>query len=195
MEIRTTPLPPEDDDAELVKSAAGGDDRAFTELVARHKRRVFRLAARFTRSEHELDDLCQEIFLKVYENLRQFRGDAPFEHWVSRIAVRTCYDALRKQRHDKRHFPLDELPFEPHDRRIDDQLAAAEARNVVMWGVAQLKAEERLVITLMELEEKSVKEIAGLTGWTEVNVKVRAWRARKALQRILEDADHERYIR
>jgi RNA polymerase sigma-70 factor (ECF subfamily) len=153
---------------------------------------VFRLAARFTRSEHELDDLCQEIFLKVYENLKQFRGDAPFEHWLSRIAVRTCYDALRKQRHDKRHLPLDDLAFEPKDLRIDAQLSAAEARSVVLWAVARLKPEERLVITLMELEEKSVKEIAGLTGWTEVNVKVRAWRARQALKRILEETGHER---
>ena len=153
---------------------------------------MFRLAARFTRSEHELDDLCQEIFLKVYENLKQFRGDAPFEHWVSRIAVRTCYDALRKQRHDKRHLPLDEMGVELQDRRIDAQLSAAEARSVVLWAVARLKPEERLVITLMELEEKSVKEIAGLTGWTEVNVKVRAWRARQALKRILEETGHER---
>jgi RNA polymerase sigma-70 factor (ECF subfamily) len=181
-----------DDETHLVKSAVAGDDRAFTELVTRHKRRVFRLAARFTRSEHELDDLCQEIFLKVYENLKQFRGDAPFEHWVSRIAVRTCYDALRKQRHDKQLLPLDDLAFEPKDLRIDAQLSAAEARSVVLWAVARLKPEERLVITLMELEEKSVKEIAGLTGWTEVNVKVRAWRARQALKRILEETGHER---
>ena len=181
-----------DDDAHLAKTAAAGDDQAFTELVARYKRRVFRLASRFTRSEHELDDLCQDIFLKVYENLKQFRGDAPFEHWVSRIAVRTCYDTLRKQRNEKRHLPLDELVLEPRDRRIDAQLSAAEARSVVMWAVARLKAEEQLVITLMELEEKSVKEIAGLTGWTEVNVKVRAWRARQSLKRILEETGHER---
>jgi RNA polymerase sigma-70 factor (ECF subfamily) len=183
---------PQDDDAHLVTSAAAGDDRAFAELVTRYKRRVFRLAARFTRSEHELDDLCQEIFLKVYENLKQYRGDAPFEHWLSRIAVRTCYDALRKQRHEKRHLPLDDLASEPKDHRIDAQLSAAEARSVVMWAVARLKPEERLVITLMELEEKSVKEIAGLTGWTEINVKVRAWRARQALKRILEETGHER---
>ena len=60
-----------------------------------------------------------------------------------------------------------------------------------MWSVARLKPEERLVITLMELEEKPVKEIAGLTAWTEVNVKVRTWRARQALKRILEETGHE----
>jgi RNA polymerase sigma-70 factor, ECF subfamily len=192
MKMTSSSLSAEEDDERLVKTAAAGDDRAFAELVTRYKRRVFRLASRFTRSEHELDDLCQEIFLKVYETLKQFRGDAPFEHWLSRIAVRTCYDALRKQRDEKRHLPLDELACEPRDRRIDEQLSAAEARSVVMWALARLKAEERLVITLMELEEKSVKEIAGLTGWTEVNVKVRAWRARQALKRVLEETGHEK---
>lgn len=182
---------PEDDDEQVVKCAVAGDAQAFAELVARHKHRVFRLAARFTRSDHELDDLCQDIFLKVYETLKQFRGEAPFEHWLSRVAVRTCYDALRKQRHEKRHLPLNGLASEPRDRRIDDRLAAAEARSIVMWAVARLKAEERLVITLLELEEKSLKEVAGLTGWSEINVKVRAWRARQVLKRILEDAGYE----
>ncbi len=191
MRIDTSSLSPDCDDDDLVRGAVGGDDRAFTHLVTRYKRRVFRLAARFTRSEHELDDLCQDIFLKVYENLGQFRGDAPFEHWLSRIAVRTCYDALRKERHHRRQLPLDELTWELRDPRIDDRHSAADARSVVMWGVGQLKAEERLVITLMELEEKSVKEVAALTGWTEVNVKVRAWRARKALKKILGGAEHE----
>ncbi len=191
MDLNKSLLSSGDDDGPLIKSAIGGNDLAFAGLVTRYKRRVFRLAARFTRSEHELEDLCQEIFLKVYENLKQFRGDAPFEHWLSRIAVRTCYDALRKQRHDRKNMPLDELGWEPQDRRIDDRLTAAEARSFIMWGVRQLKVEEQMVITLMELEEKSVKEVAELTGWSVVNVKVRAWRARKALKRILEEADHD----
>ena len=182
---------PEQNDERLVEAALAGDDQAFTTLVSRHKRRIFRLAARFTRSEHELDDLCQEVFIKVYENLAQFRSDAPFEHWLSRIAVRTCYDALRKQRSEKRHVSLEDMTFEPRDRRIDERLSAAEARSVLMWAMEHLKADERLVITLLELEEKTVREVAELTGWSQVNVKVRTWRARRALKTILE-ANHER---
>jgi len=181
---------PERDDERLVEAALAGDDQAFTTLVSRHKRRIFRLAARFTRSEHELDDLCQEVFIKVYENLSQFRSDAPFEHWLSRIAVRTCYDALRKQRHEKRAIPLDDLTFELRDRRCDERLSAAEARSVLRWALARMAPEERLVITLLELEEKTVREVAELTGWSQANVKVRAWRARRALKKTLE-ANHE----
>jgi len=181
---------PERDDERLVEAALAGDDQAFTTLVSRHKRRIFRLAARFTRSEHELDDLCQEVFIKVYENLAQFRSDAPFEHWLSRIAVRTCYDALRKQRHEKRAIPLDDLTFELRDRRCDERLSAAEARSVLRWALARMAPEERLVITLLELEEKTVREVAELTGWSQANVKVRAWRARRALKKVLE-VNHE----
>lgn len=178
------------DEARLIAAAVQGDDRAFSELVRRHKRRVFSLVARFTRSEHELDDICQEVFLKVYENLGQFRGSAPFEHWLSKIAVRSCYDALRKRRHDKGTIPLEDVLVELCDRRVAERHAAAEARSLLTWALERLKPAERLVITLLELEEKTVREVAGLTGWTEVNVKVRAWRARQALKKILE-ADHE----
>jgi RNA polymerase sigma-70 factor (ECF subfamily) len=183
---------PEHGDDHLVAATLAGDDQAFASLVSRYKRRVFRLAGRFTRSEHELDDLCQEVFIKVYENLRQFRADAPFEHWLSRIAVRTCYDALRKQRHDKRSLPLDDLTFELRDRRWDERLSAAEAKSVLEWALVRMTPEERLVITLLELEEKTIREVAELTGWSQVNVKVRAWRARRALKKILETT-HENH--
>jgi len=175
-----------------VDAALLGDDAAFTELVRRHKRRVFGLAGRFSRSEHERDDLSQDIFLKVYENLRQFRRDAPFEHWLSKIAVRTCYDALRKRRSERLTVPLEDAVRDLSDRRVAERQEAAESRNLLRWALEQLKPAERLIITLLELEEKSVREVAGLTGWTEVNVKVRAWRARQALKKILE-ADHVRY--
>ena len=181
---------PERTDESLVEAALTGDDGAFAALVNRHKRRVFRLAGRFTRSEHELDDLSQEVFIKAYEHLAQFRSEAPFEHWLSRIAVRTCYDALRKQRREKRDLPLDDLTREIRDRRCDEQLSAAEARSVLAWALGRMTPEERLVITLLELEEKTVREVAELTGWSQANVKVRAWRARRALKKILE-ANHE----
>src|SRR2546425_9038665 len=96
-------------DARLIQSTLAGDDEAFAELVRRHKRKVFGIAARFARNDHELDDICQEIFVKAYRNLGKFRGDAPFEHWVSRISVRTCYDFLRKERWARQSVPVDDV--------------------------------------------------------------------------------------
>jgi RNA polymerase sigma-70 factor (ECF subfamily) len=173
-------------DERLIQSTLAGDDEAFAALVVRHKRRIFGIAARFTRSDAELDDLCQEIFIKAYRYLGKFRGEAPFEHWLARVGVRACYDHLRKTRHDRDAVALDsiELPS-------TDNIEPRRAHEVLDFAMARLSAEERLVITLLELEERTVREIAELTGWSESNVKVRAFRARLHLKEILE-AHHER---
>jgi len=173
-------------DERLIQSTLAGDDAAFAALVARHKRKVFGIAARFARNDHDLDDLAQEIFVKAYRNLGRFRGDAPFEHWLSRIAVRSCYDHLRQTRPERTTGTLDgvEVP-------VEDNVAPARAREVLDYALGQLPADQRLVITLLELEEQTVREIAAATGWSESNVKVRAHRARQRLKEILE-ASHER---
>ena len=173
-------------DERLIQSALAGDDEAFAELVRRHKRKVFGIAARFARDDHELDDICQEIFVKAYQKLKSFRGEAPFEHWVSRIAVHACYDFLRKTRHDRENISLDGIEIGTRDN-----VSARDAAEILQWAMIRLSADERLVITLLELEERSVRETAELTGWSESNVKVRAFRARQALKKILE-ASHER---
>lgn len=174
-------------DESLVIAALAGDDGAFARLVGRHKRRVFRLAGRFARDNDDLEDICQEVFIKVYENLAKFRRDAPFEHWLSRIAVTSCYDALRSRKHEKQQTALDDIAFQLHDRAADAHNETFPMRDLLNRALARLKPEERLVITLLELEEYSVKEIAASTGWSEANVKVRAHRAREALKRIVEE--------
>lgn len=172
----------------LVKATLSGDDEAFTELVRRYKRRVFTIVAHFVKNNYELDDVCQETFLKVYQNLAAYRGDAPFEHWVSKITVNACYDALRRQRRRGNEVPLEDVEFalgEPAHGK-DARHAAWE---VLRGALTKLRPEDRMVITLLNLEEKSIREISALTGWSEANVKVRAFRARKELKKILEDTD------
>lgn len=174
-------------DERLVKDAISGDDEAFTELVRRHKQKVFRLAARFVRDSEELDDICQEAFIKAYQSLRKFRGDAPFEHWITKIAVNVCYDKLRKQSRKRDHVPLDSVAFSIGEPQSAGNLSGGEAWDILKKALDKMRPEERLVITLLNLEEKSVRETALLTGWSESNVKVRAHRARKELKRIVED--------
>jgi len=173
-------------DERLIESTLTGDDEAFATLVGRYRSRVFGIAARFARNDHELDDVCQEVFIKAFHNLGKYRAEAPFEHWLSRIAVRACYDLLRKTRHDRENVTLDGI-----DIRVEDNVAPARAKEILDWALAKLAEEERLVITLLEIEEKTVKVIAELTGWSEANVKVRAFRARQKLKEILEKS-HER---
>jgi RNA polymerase sigma-70 factor, ECF subfamily len=173
-------------DERLIRSTLAGDDEAFAELVRRHKRKIFGIAARFARNDAELNDICQEIFVKAYQKLKSFRGEAPFEHWVSRIAVHSCYDFLRAMRHDRENVSLDGIEI-----GVRPDTSAKDASELLQWAMARLSADQRLVITLLELEERSVRETAGLTGWSESNVKVRAFRARQELKKILETS-HER---
>jgi len=178
-------------DEALVAASLGGDDDAFAELVARHKRRVFATAARFARDDHQLDDICQEVFVRAFRHLGKFRAEAPFAHWLARITVSACYDFLRKERRVRDMGSLDAAVLEMPDRRIDAALAAGRTRELLDYALRRLAPDERLIITLAEIEERPMREIAELTGWSESNVKVRAFRARQNLKRILETS-HER---
>ncbi|HTZ18726.1 MAG TPA: RNA polymerase sigma factor [Dissulfurispiraceae bacterium] len=179
-------------DERLVKASLSGDDEAFGELVRRYKQKIFRLASRFARGSDELDDICQEAFIKAYQNLGKFRGDAPFEHWMTKIAVNVCYDMLRRQSRKRDNVPWDSVAFSVGDPPASDTPSGEEAWEILSQAMNRLRPKERLVITLLHLEEKSVRETATLTGWSEANVKVRAFRARKELRRILEDDREKR---
>ncbi len=178
-------------DERLVRSALDGDDEAFAELVRRHKGGVLRIAARFARNAAELEDLGQETFLRAFRDLRAFRGEAPFGHWLSRVAVRACYDVLRKRRAGERDVSLELLPVPLPDPASEGDLTAERARLILDQALARLSPEDRLIVTLLELEDRPVREVAALTGWSESRVKVRAFRARKALRRII-GGDDER---
>jgi len=174
-------------DEQLVDATLAGDDQAFAELTLRHKSRVFGVAARFASNAAELEDICQEVFVQAYFKLRQYRRDSPFEHWVLRITTHKCYDYLRKRRRVASHISVDamlESGCEPSTPENPNPHPALEHLHAAL---AQLSAKERLVITLLELEERSVQEIADFTGWSVANVKVRAFRARAALRKILEN--------
>jgi RNA polymerase sigma-70 factor (ECF subfamily) len=179
------------EDSDLVRSAIAGDDEAFAELVRRHKGAVLRGAYRFARNPAELEDLGQETFLRAYRDLRSFRGDAPFGHWLSRITVRVCYDALRKRRREEKDVSLEALAAPVADPSTENGHSARQARVILDRAMSRLKPEDRLVVTLYELEDRSVREVAELTGWSETRVKVRAFRARQTLKRLI-GGDDER---
>lgn len=141
------------------------------------------------------EDLAQEVFAKLFARLNQYqeRGGVPFEHWVSRLAVRTCLDALRAERRrpELRWSDLPEeqsawLEFMVMDESAPPDTAPDLVRELLERLLSQLLPDDRLVISLLDLEEKSVKEIAQLTGWSIPLVKVRAFRARGKLRKLAE---------
>jgi RNA polymerase sigma-70 factor, ECF subfamily len=178
------------DDAALVRQSLGGDERSFAELIRRHKSRVFGTCSRFARDSHELDDLCQEVFLRAYRKLSGFRGEAPFEHWLATLTVSVCYDYLRKERRHRENLAFNVETDDRRDTAHEAATSARTAKELLDWAMRQLDAEDHLIVTLLELEERSVREIADVTGWGESKVKVRAFRARLKLKQIIE-ASHE----
>jgi RNA polymerase sigma-70 factor (ECF subfamily) len=171
------------------------DEDAARALVERLYPLVIRIVRSHLPRRTLEEDLAQEIFVKLFSRLDQYadRAGIPFEHWVSRLAVRTCLDALRAERRrpEWRWGDLSEeeaawLEFMLADTAAPPDTAAASAREVLERLLAQLPPDDRLVLMLLDLEQRSVKEIAQLTGWSGALVKVRAFRARRKLRKLAE---------
>jgi len=181
------------EESDLVRRIRQGETERFAELIDRYQRHVGRIVGRRVPADR-VRELIHEVFVKAYVNLAQFSDSVPFEHWLAGIAVRTCYDFWRERARED--VPVSALS-EDHqrwieqtlssqsDRQFRDQTAKQEAADVLEWALRQLSPENRAVLTLVHLDGYSVREAAQLLGWTLVNVKVRAYRARKAMRALL----------
>ena len=180
-------------DEELVGIVVGGDVDCFEELITRYQSRVFGMARKYFRNESDAEDVVQTIFTKTFQKLSSYKGTAPFEHWFMRLSVNTCYDALRRRRNRREHTISDML-FEDEswqDRlgnipSDDDKEGMEQARELVHTVLDQVSDRARIVLTLQELEGRSIREISGITGWSESLVKVQAFRARKEMLAAVE---------
>jgi len=173
----------------LVEAALRNDDEAARELV----RRLYPLVAKLVRAHRPRrtaeEDLCQMIFIKVFQKLSQFSGKVPLEHWVSRIAVNTCFNQIEaeKARPELRYADLSEeeqavvenLAISARELAPDERLAS---RQLVEHLLGLLKPVERLAIDLLYLQGRSVEEIRKITGWSVALIKVRAFRARQKMK-------------
>lgn len=190
----------EPSDTELIAAVRQGDVQQFETLIARYQPRVFATARRYARREDEVQDIVQEVFIKAFQKLDSFRAEAPFEHWLMRMTVRTCYDFLRSHQRNRETTVtdlsdpevdwLDRFAVGPEDNSKHTDAARALVERVT----SQLTPDARLIITLLELEDRSVKEISQLTGWSIPLVKVRAFRARAQMKKILETLTREKYL-
>ncbi len=178
------------DDAELLQRIRAGATDEFAELVQRHQTRVFGILHRYERDAQRVEDLAQETFLKAWRALAQFDGRAPFEHWISRIAVHVALDHLRRERRHKNEVALPDLGEDVLDwLRSPDEKSELESRGaaeILQRAMQRLSPADQVVITMQELEGRSVKEIAAALGVSSIAVRVRAVRARAKLKRALE---------
>ena len=184
------------DDAELLERIRNGAHDDFAELVQRHQSHVFAVLYRYERDHQRLEDLAQETFVKAWRALAQFDGRAPFKHWLTKIAVHTALDHLRKQKRRQNEIGLPELGEDAlewlhSDEGKQTELEANDAREILESAMRELSPADQLVITLQEIEGRSVKEISELTGSSNIAVRVRALRARARLKKALEKLTHE----
>ena len=178
------------DDAELLERIRGGAQDDFAEIVRRHQARVFSILHRYERDAQRVEDLAQETFLKAWRALNQFDGRAPFEHWISRIAVRTALDHLRREKNRRNEIGLAELGEDALDwLRTGDEKSELDSRSaaeLLDLAMRELSPTDRVVLTMQEIEGRTGKEIAEAIGATGLAVRVRAVRARAKLKKVLE---------
>ncbi|MEK6299727.1 MAG: sigma-70 family RNA polymerase sigma factor [Acidobacteriota bacterium] len=182
-------------DEALVEAIRAGDDDAFEELFVRHRRRVARIIGRFFNRPERVDEIIQDVFAKVYFALGDYSADRgkSFSAWLSRVTINACYDELRRARSRPESSISDITDDETLwlNSRLSSEDARSDAestlisRDLATKLLARLSAEDRMVLTLLDAEDVSVAEIAALTGWKMSKVKVRAYRARHALRRVL----------
>lgn len=174
------------------------DQSAARQLVGQLYPQVIRIVRSHLPRRVAEEDLAQDIFLKMFTRLDQYQGNVPFPHWVSRIAVTTCIDQLRAQqrRPEYRWADLPENQAEllqnvMTDGRDGSPGEALAARELVNRLLGQLKPEDQMVIRLLDLEQKTLAEISALTGWNQTLIKVRAFRARRKLQKLFKELKKE----
>lgn len=180
----------DDSDASaLVAAALQHDDEAARALVRRLYPLVAKVVGAHRPRRTEEEDLCQMIFIKVFQKLSQFSGKVPIEHWVSRIAVNTCLNQIESE---KARPELRQADLSDEEKAVVEALAVSSeelapdrrfaSRQLVEHLLDVLKPVERLAIDLLYLQGRSVEEIRKLTGWSAALVKVRAFRARKKMK-------------
>jgi RNA polymerase sigma-70 factor (ECF subfamily) len=178
----------------LASRILAGDDDAFAEVVRANHPLVVRIAGRFFRRGDVIDDIAQEVFVKAYGAMARYRGEVPFGHWLSRITVNACYDQLRRRR-IRPEIPFSQLGTERDGAPTPEALPAGddatrhwqreEARIDAETLLSRVSAADRTVLTLLVLEGLTVAEVAALTGWSAANVKIRAFRARNRIRKLL----------
>src|SRR6476646_5238184 len=176
-------------DTEIISKVLSGDQQAYAALVNRYQSYVFTLALRFTKNREDAEEVSQDIFVKAYRSLADFKGTAKFSTWLYTIVNTTCITFLRKKRLDVKSLD-DERTFEVADNQDSgfraNQVEQKSRLNMVNQAIALLSPDDAEIITLFYKNEQSLEEISQILG-VEVNTaKVRLHRARTRLKEKME---------
>jgi len=187
-------------DEQLVREFIKGDLSAFEQLVIRYEQKVYQLAYRLTGNVEDANDLAQEVFLKVYRHIGQFRGQAAFSTWLYRLVTNTFLDEARKRKRrptitmslDERIITEEgdmprELPSD--DIGPEEGYLQKELQQIIQQALAELPPQYRIVLTLREIQGHTYEEIAEIAEIKLGTVKSRISRARLALRQKLQESE------
>lgn len=182
-------------DRAIIERVRGGDINAFADLLTRYRAWVLAIVRKHVPPDRA-GELAHDIFVEAYKALPTYRGTADFRHWLAGIAVRQCFTFWRRASRapvlcvcndlsNETQAWLDQAGRTESQELFDRQTSRQAARELLAYALARLSAEDRTLVTLLHLEERSVREVARLTAWSAINVKVRAHRARQRMRRII----------
>src|SRR5580765_435749 len=197
--MTSQPEIPQVPDEKLVRRAQRGDMVAFEELVGRHRDKIYARAFSMMRNEEDAIDLSQEAWVKAWQRLKQFQGEASFVTWMTRIVINLCLDQLRKQKR-LRAESIEQMDEESGgvERQMPvvtpnptERLERGELRQRIDEALAKLSYEHRTVLILHEFEEMEYKEIAKAMECSIGTVMSRLFYARRKLAALLADLKNE----
>jgi RNA polymerase sigma-70 factor (ECF subfamily) len=178
-------------EAELVARARAGDELAFELLVRRHSSRVFQIAGRFFRNAALVEEAAQQIFVRVFLQLARFEGTGSFEGWLARLATNLCLNEIRSRKRRRESSEeaesLDRLLAPSSRTHFAEAERGRITTDLALRLLEQLPPADRMVLEMLDGEGCAVREVAELTGWSEANVKVRAFRARRKLREKIQE--------
>ncbi len=177
-------------DPETIQKAQGGDDDAYNEIVRLYRRRILGTVYRLIGRTEDVEDVAQDVFVRLYYSLKQLREPGVFEPWLYRLATNAAYDYLRKRRRAASHVRMADMSEEQmvvadaaeSSKRDADERKRTEVRELLDALFGEVKEEDRVLLTLKEIEGLTLKELAKIYEVNENALKVRLFRAR---QRVL----------
>lgn len=178
-------LPNSERDMSHIRAALNGDENAFERLVEIYQPTIAKMMWKFTRDASYHHELTHDVFVKAYFNLKNFKGKAPFEHWLRRIATRTGLDFWRKRSKENQRLEILQEEWAIINQEDQSNCDPEQAGLLLQKLLSQLSPRNRIVLTLLYWDNNSVSKTAELLGWSQSMVKVQAFRARKKLKNLM----------
>ncbi len=179
-----------DQEQDWIRAAVKGDLQAYGQLVHLHQDMVFSLSLTLLKDRQDAEDLSQDVLVKAYRMLPQFKGLAPFKGWLYRITYHEGLNRLKKIRRQRSTLDLNDQVGNAHTETTGalDELEAADKRKMIRQALDHLAPEDQVLVQAYYFEEMSIREICGISGLSESNIKIKLYRSRKVLHEVLQKA-------